>query len=378
MTPKLSQTISSFVAAIANAGDAGPQFGAQSKSGEPEAFDAIFTKTSLDPLVPEREAADEAILERMDVTSLDLGNLSPSIAELAQIVTGFAIAQSSEDLTGSNVKGSVEDRDLADPVIPPQAPEGDVVAPSIFLGPAEMTPARSESSQAMRETSPAPIEISVVLGDEGAVQANATPSKASASTIDDAPIVDNVPSTLRVTMIETHLPVAVAHAVTTMAEASGVSSEATTARIQTSLPMQRESTQVRILRFELEPESLGGIAVKMRLANTGVEISIDVQSTATLSRLNDLRERLSHVVAATGFTVETLDIRISPPLSLDMGQAQSHDGGASDSHGFQSQQQEFSDGEKSGERRQSPPRKSDLAPVVAENGRYGDRGDVYI
>lgn len=378
MTPKLSQTISSFVAAIANTGDAGPQSGAQSKRGSPEAFDAIFNETSFDPLVPEREVAEEDFLERMDATSLDLGNLSPSIAELAQIVTGFAIAQSPEELKGSNVKGSIEDGDLSNPVIPPQASDGEVVAPSILLGPAEKTPARSESVQARGETSPVLTETSVELRDEGVVQANATPSQASASTVDDAPIVDNVPSTLRVTMIETHLPVAVAHAVTTMVEASVDSNQATTARLETSLPKQHESTPVRILRFELEPESLGGIAVRMRMAQTGVEISIDVQSTATLSRLNDLRERLSNVVAATGCAIETLDIRISPSLSLDVGQAQSQDGKSSDSHGFQSKQQEFSDGEKSGERRQSPPRKSDLAPVVAENGRYGDRGDVYI
>lgn len=218
-------------------------------------------------------------------------------------------------------------------------------------------------SQELHERFPAgsPADIFEPLGrlDEARVDATVdapagSESRLSASVdqseVGEGPPVKAIP--LRVTMLENHLPSAIAHAVTTMADRNVDVDMAPPSSVASSSPREAERESLKIIRFELEPVSLGPLSVKMRMSHARVEIEIEVQSGAVLAHLHDMKEKLASVVGATGYAVETLDIRASSAQpSSDIDQARGGDGGQTPSQESHSGERGFDEGEGSGRRR---------------------------
>jgi hypothetical protein len=182
--------------------------------------------------------------------------------------------------------------------------------------------------------------------------------------------------TLHVTALETHLPDALARAASNMAALIGA--EGVSAPVKLGPIATRRDAAVKILRFELQPASLGALVVKMRMTQACVEIEIESQSVSTVSRLNELRDRITNAVAATGCVVEAIDLRIAPPLAPDTGQPQANDGRPPASQGFQSQRQDFSDGSKSGSRNHPQPQSQPKTGASPRNDGGGGAGGVYL
>lgn len=68
----------------------------------------------------------------------------------------------------------------------------------------------------------------------------------------------------------------------------------------------------KLLTFQLEPEALGAVTVKMRLVNTRVHIQIAVNSTSVLSLLSNARDKLAEAISASGHSIEGIAIHVSP------------------------------------------------------------------
>lgn len=186
------------------------------------------------------------------------------------------------------------------------------------------------------------------------------------------------PIALHVTSLETHLPSALAHEAMKLAPADGEGVSLAARDFDPRALNPREAAAVKILTFELEPATLGALVVKMRMAQTHVEIEIEAQSSAALSHLHELREKMTTAVGATGCVVDALEIRIAPSLSLDMGQAQANDGKGSFSQGSSSQKQEFQNDDRGGGRNHPQPQRQARAVQHGDNRSGGDAGGVYL
>lgn len=68
----------------------------------------------------------------------------------------------------------------------------------------------------------------------------------------------------------------------------------------------------KILTFQLEPEDLGSVTVRMQLTKTRVSLKIDVDSPAVQNILTQSRDQLSQALSASGHSVDDIAIRVSP------------------------------------------------------------------
>lgn len=74
----------------------------------------------------------------------------------------------------------------------------------------------------------------------------------------------------------------------------------------------------KILTFQLEPEDLGAVTVRMQLTKTRVSLKIDVNSAAVQNILTRSRDELSQALSASGHSVDDIAIRVSPaPVPSD-------------------------------------------------------------
>jgi hypothetical protein len=101
----------------------------------------------------------------------------------------------------------------------------------------------------------------------------------------------------------------------------------------------------KVLTFQLEPEDLGAVTVRMQLTKTRVSLKIDVDSPAVQAMLSHSRDQLTEALSVSGHSVEEIAIRVSsaPVLSnnvIDARQSdsqapydQNRDGGALGGHG---------------------------------------------
>lgn len=68
----------------------------------------------------------------------------------------------------------------------------------------------------------------------------------------------------------------------------------------------------KILTFQLEPEDLGAVTVRMQLTKTRVSLKIDVDSPAVQNLLTQSKDQLSQALSASGHSVDDIAIRVSP------------------------------------------------------------------
>lgn len=67
----------------------------------------------------------------------------------------------------------------------------------------------------------------------------------------------------------------------------------------------------KILTFQLEPEDLGAVTVRMQLTKTRVSLKIDVDSPAVQNLLTQSKDQLSQALSASGHSVDDIAIRVS-------------------------------------------------------------------
>jgi flagellar hook-length control protein FliK len=74
----------------------------------------------------------------------------------------------------------------------------------------------------------------------------------------------------------------------------------------------------KVLTFQLEPEELGAVTVRMQLTKTRVSVKIDVSNVTAQTALADSRDQLAQALSASGHAVEEIAIRVSPaPVPSD-------------------------------------------------------------
>ena len=136
------------------------------------------------------------------------------------------------------------------------------------------------------------------------------------------------PVKLTVTALETHLPAAISHMLTSSSLPREGEERTGAAAIVHHCDAPRQiAAPLKILTFELEPGDLGAVTVKMRMTREKVDLDIVVQSETTLSMLNELRDKLASAVSNSGCKVESLDIRVSQTLASPDMRQNSSDGG---------------------------------------------------
>jgi flagellar hook-length control protein FliK len=121
------------------------------------------------------------------------------------------------------------------------------------------------------------------------------------------------PVKIHVSEISTHFPVIIADALPARSFQNFESLEdrkvlGAQAVTQLADPPSDHSDRLRVIRFQLEPAELGGLMVKMRVRETGVEISIEAKSALTTNLLTDARDALSSAIQHKGMTLQVFDV----------------------------------------------------------------------
>lgn len=134
---------------------------------------------------------------------------------------------------------------------------------------------------------------------------------------------------LSVEGFETHFPLAltqiVPNALTSSAPMERVDVDI---RLQPMVGVEQPAAPARVLTFQLEPESLGTIAVRMKLIHTRVELQIWVDNIDALALLTESRDDLVRAISAGGHSVEGISVKVSSAPALS--DSRRSDAGAGD------------------------------------------------
>lgn len=152
---------------------------------------------------------------------------------------------------------------------------------------------------------------------------------------------------------------------------------------------QRHVGAPKILTIELEPASLGAVTVKMKLAHSGIDMRISVESTEALHRLDATRDRLVEAMQSSGCTVDSCTIQIGQNVAgggaaqaaSDSGAAFAQSSGTGAGRDEQSvDRQGVGHGGQGGDRRQSASGEANDSTPNGEPRRVAARrgDDVYL
>ncbi|BDV32996.1 hypothetical protein SS37A_05250 [Methylocystis iwaonis] len=99
---------------------------------------------------------------------------------------------------------------------------------------------------------------------------------------------------------------------------SGGVSQATAPASTKAISDHAKDNPTKVLTFQLEPEDLGAVTVRMQLTKTRVSLKIDVNSAAVQNLLTQSRDQLSQALSVSGHSVDDIAIRVSPaPVPSD-------------------------------------------------------------
>nr|WP_255461789.1 flagellar hook-length control protein FliK [Methylosinus sp. RM1] len=201
--------------------------------------------------------------------------------------------------------------------------------------------------------------------------------------------------TLAIFAPSTQLPTAFAEllvpqARSLLASASPASAPATAAASAAPIvEAQRHVGAPKILTIELEPASLGAVTVKMKLAHSGIDMRISVESPEALHRLDATRDRLVEAMQSSGCTVDSCTIQIGQNVAVggaaqaasDSGAAFAQSSGTGAGRDEQSvDRQGVGHGGQGGDRRQSASGEANDSTPNGEPRRVAARrgDDVYL
>lgn len=150
---------------------------------------------------------------------------------------------------------------------------------------------------------------------------------------------------------------------------------------------QRQSVAPKILTIELEPAALGAVTVKMKLAHSGIDMRISVESSEALRRLDSTREKLVEAMQSSGCTIDSCTIQIGPTAADGANAQAAPDNGAGFTQAGGGGREEQSVGRQGagyggsgGDRRQGASAENGERGTNGEPRRVADRrgGDVYL
>lgn len=113
---------------------------------------------------------------------------------------------------------------------------------------------------------------------------------------------------IHVSRLETHLPAAL---VQTVDELSAPVKQSGSDVVGSSPVEAQPKERLKILTFDLHPERLGPVTVRMRMSGGHVEIAIDVRSEDARSALNRTSGAIVEALAGHGLTLDPPDIRLA-------------------------------------------------------------------
>lgn len=338
-------------------------------------------------------------LESRPASSVEIpgGSLAtdPSVGAMSVAPSNDRVATSSSTDRASGNDSRSKSSDAAQPVSPSLAG----IAPPIGAPGADPSSDRGRQSERrfFAETSDrrgSNVDVRSAAHDVGNyVQA---PTSASPAQLDTSNVSAPEPiGTLAIFAPSTQLPTAFAEllvpqARSLLASASPASAPATAAASAAPIvEAQRHVGAPKILTIELEPASLGAVTVKMKLAHSGIDMRISVESTEALHRLDATRDRLVEAMQSSGCTVDSCTIQIGQNVAgggaaqaaSDSGAAFAQSSGTGAGRDEQSvDRQGVGHGGQGGDRRQSASGEANDSTPNGEPRRVAARrgDDVYL
>jgi hypothetical protein len=138
-----------------------------------------------------------------------------------------------------------------------------------------------------------------------------------------APEAFEPPIAIKAASFETDFPAAIAHQLSISPGGSNIDERGTQNTLAASaeartIGFAKHEPPTKILTFELEPASLGAVAVRMKIMRSRVELQINVETADALSLLTNCRDKLSQAIGAGGHEVASVSILVSSaPANLD-------------------------------------------------------------
>jgi len=121
---------------------------------------------------------------------------------------------------------------------------------------------------------------------------------------------------LSVQGFETHFPLAISQFIPNVSTSSAPMEHVDVdIRLQPMAGAEQTAAPARVLTIQLEPDSLGTIAVRMKLIHNRVDLQIRVDNIDALSLLTGARDDLVRAISAGGHSVEGISVKISPTLA---------------------------------------------------------------
>lgn len=181
---------------------------------------------------------------------------------------------------------------------------------------------------------------------------------------------------IHVSKLESYLPPVL---VTTLDELSAPAEQSNPAASIPSQPETLAPARLKILTFDLHPEKLGPVTVRMRMNRSHVEIAIDVRTEDARVALNRTSDAIVEAIAGHGLTLEPPDIRLaSPPTAIESPPPMNNQSSFAGADGFAQSQGRAHHDEKSafGQHNWGSDQKSGQAQSVAADP--GDISGVYL
>jgi hypothetical protein len=135
--------------------------------------------------------------------------------------------------------------------------------------------------------------------------------------------LETPPIRIHVSELQTYLPSAIAVALSD--RSNGPEAPQAGTQHQIASPPEQQTNPVKILRFEVEPETLGSISVRMRVTHTGVDIQIAADNASTSALLFDTRESLTAAIGEKGLNLHSYEVMLSQapaPANAPGGQSE--------------------------------------------------------
>lgn len=137
---------------------------------------------------------------------------------------------------------------------------------------------------------------------------------------------------VHVSKLESYLPPVLANA---LDEFSASSEQSNPAAMIASQPETLPPARLKILTFDLHPEQLGPVTVRMRMSRSHVEIAIDVRTEDARVALSRTSDAIVEAIAGHGLTLEPPDIRLaSPPSAMESSSPMNNQSSFAGADGF--------------------------------------------
>jgi chemotaxis protein MotD len=168
-----------------------------------------------------------------------------------------------------------------------------------------------------------------------------------------------------------------------IASAAGDLNASANAGAQVDAASSARTAPIKELDVQLNPATLGGLSIEMRLSDGKLSVTIKADKADTMKLIESERDSISSKLTSLNFSVESLTVKASDaPSAVAPATDASNSGMASNGGAQQGQSGQTGDGAQSGgslrgganQGRQPAP----VSDAFAEPGGVDNLGDVYV